>query len=196
VSYTRLEIRSSLQNRLSAISTIWSDGDLNGIIDDAIEGLYPAFYKRNVGTTTAGVGPSQTLPTGARNLYMIGLQRVGSNRVRPLRNWVEGQSTAIVPKANIAGATLVWAWTSGWDAPATDLTVLDIVNEAREVLLLRCEIAALEELLSTHIQAGGYNAIQARRIVSESDIVNALQAKHTSLQERLERVVPLPEVQR
>jgi hypothetical protein len=196
VSYTRLELRAALQNRLNSISTIWSEGDLNGFIDDAIEGLYPSFYKRNVNTTVAGVGPSQTVPTGARNLYMIGLQRVGSNRVRPLRNWVEGQTTAMVPKANIAGATLVWAWTSGWDAPTTDLQVLDIVTEAREVLLLRCEIAALEELLSGHIQAGGYNAIQTRRIISEADIVNALQAKHTSLQDRLEHIVPLPEVQR
>lgn len=196
MSYTRLELRAALQNRLNTISTIWSEGDLNGFIDDAIEGLYPSFYKRNVDTTVAGVGPSQTLPTGARNLYMIGLQRVGSNRVRPLRNWVEGQTTAMVPKANIAGATLVWAWTSGWDAPTTDLQVLDIVTEAREVLLLRCEIAALEELLSGHIQAGGYNAIQVRKVISEADIVNALQAKHTSLQERLEHIVPLPEVQR
>lgn len=196
MSYTRLELRAALQNRLNSISTIWSEGDLNGFIDDAIEGLYPSFYKRNVNTTVAGVGPSQTVPTGARNLYMIGLQRVGSNRVRPLRNWVEGQTTAMVPKANIAGATLVWAWTSGWDAPTTDLQVLDIVTEAREVLLLRCEIAALEELLSGHIQAGGYNAIQTRRIISEADIVNALQAKHTSLQDRLEHIVPLPEVQR
>lgn len=196
MSYTRTQLRAALENRLNAVSTIWSSGDLNGFLDDAIEGLYPSFYKRNVATTTAGTGPSQPLPSGARNLYMVGLQRTGSNRVRPLRNWVEGQTTAMIPKANISGGTLVWAWTSGWDAPATDLVVLDIVPEAREVLLLRCEIAAFEELLSGKLQAGGYNAIQARQIISEDDLINALQAKHTSLNERLDHIVPLPEVQR
>jgi hypothetical protein len=169
---------------------------LNGFIDDAIEGLYPSFYKRNVQATTAGVGPSQPLPAGARNLYMVGLQRVGSNRVRPLRNWVEGQSTAMIPKSNIAGATLVWAWTSGWTAPATDLVTMDILPEAREVLLLRAEIAAFEELLSGKLQAGGYGAVQLRQMITEDEVVNALQAKHASLQDRLDRVIPLPEVLR
>jgi hypothetical protein len=196
MSYTRTQLRAALENRLNAVSTVWSSGDLNGFIDDAIEGLYPSFYKRNVQATTAGVGPSQTLPAGARNLYMVGLQRVGSNRVRPLRNWVEGQSAAMVPKSNIAGATLVWAWTSGWTAPATDLVAMDIVPEAREVLLLRAEIAAFEELLSGKLQEGGYGAVQLRQMITEDEVVNALQAKHASLQDRLDRVVPLPEVLR
>jgi hypothetical protein len=194
MSITRAELRAALQNRLNAVSTIWSSGDLNGFIDDALEGLYPSFYKRNVGTTTAGAGPSQTMPATARNLYMVGLQRVGSNRVRPLRNWLEGQGSAVVPKVNISGATLVWAWTSGWSAPATDIVSIDLVPEAREVLLLRCEIAAMEELLSGRIQNGGYSAIQVRQLISEDDLINALQAKHSSLQERLDHIVPLPEV--
>lgn len=194
MSYTRTQLRAALENRLNAVSTIWSSGDLNGFIDDAIEGLYPSFYRRYVSTTVAGAGPSQTMPANCRNLYMVGLQRTGSNRVRPIRNWIEGQGTAVVPKANISGGTLVWAWTAGWTAPATDLTTMDIVPEAREVLLLRAEIAAYEELLSGKLQAGGFNALQVRQMITEDEIVNALQAKHASLRDRLDRVIPLPEV--
>jgi hypothetical protein len=73
---------------------------------------------------------------------------------------------------------------------------MDIVPEAREVLLLRAEIAAFEELLSGKLQAGGYGAVQLRQMISEDEVVNALQAKHASLQDRLDRVVPLPEVLR
>ena len=196
MSYTRTQLRVALENRLNAVSTVWSSGDLNGFIDDAIEGLYPSFFKRNVASSVASSGPSQPMPSGARNLYMVGLQRVGSNRVRPLRNWVEGQGSAMIPKANIAGATLVWAWTSGWTAPVTSTVELDIVPEAREVLLLRAEIAAFEELLSGKLQAGGYGAVQLRQMITEDEVVNALQAKHASLQDRLDRVVPLPEVLR
>lgn len=191
---TRSELRLAVANRLNRITTSWSEEDLNNIIGDVVSGLYPAFFNYKVDTTTAGSGPDQTMPTGARNLYMVGLQRVGSNRVRPLRNWFEGDGSAIIPKANITGATLVWAWTSGWSAPVDDFTTIDVPEEAVEVILLRSEIAALEALLASRLQGDVFYAVQVRQGITEDDIVNALQAKHASLSDRLEHAMKLPEV--
>lgn len=194
---TRALIRSELARRLGDTgNSIWSTAELNGFIDAAILGLYPTFYQRKVDVTEALDGPVQPAPAGARNLYYVGLRRPSATRVRPMRGWIEGDGDAMVPKLGIAGMELLWAWTEGWNAPADDNEVLTIPSEATEVVLLRAQIAALEKLLSDRVSLEKYHAINVRQGTTEEDIGMTLDALHASLRERIERAVPLPEVQR
>lgn len=193
---TRLTIRTELRQRLGdAGAAIWTDGELNGAIDYAIKGLYPHFYRLKVGKTTAGGGPLQTAPSGARNVYSLGLQRTGSTRVRPLRGWRPGDGEAFVPKTGIDGDSLVWCWTTGYDAPTTDGETLLIPVEAEEVVILRSHVSALEALLSDRLRTDKYHALHVRASISEDDIATTIDALHASLRERLQNVTPLPEVQ-
>ena len=177
-----------------ASNTVWTTTDINGYIDNALRGLYPTFFQRNVNTTTAGSGPLQTMPSTARNVYSVGLQATGATRVRPLRNWVEGFGNALIPKLNITGETLVWAWTSGWDAPANDTDALTIPLEAQEVVILRVQIAALEHILGSRAKQDKYFSLQVRQAVDENDLATMIDALHASLTERLSKAQPLPEV--
>src|SRR5690606_20749979 len=145
-------------------------------------------------TTTAGDGPLQTMPASARNLHFVGLQREGSTRVRRLRNWSEGDGEAHIPKTGISGDTIVWAWTEGWLAPSDDDAVIGLPPEAREVVVVRAHISALEQLLTDRAARERYMNISAREMVTDEDIIATMDALHLSLRERLERVRPLPEV--
>jgi hypothetical protein len=197
---TRALLRTGLELRLDDVAnTIWSDTELNSFIDGAIVALYPTFWRSYTDTTTpASDGPITPMPAGASNLYFVGIQRTGSTRVRKIRGWTEGQAEAHLPKTDITGLTLVWSWTKGWDAPATDVESIDLPAQAQEVVLLRAHISALEFLLTQRLQTQKFHALQVRAQVSEQDIVAALEALHASLRERTERqleLMPLPEIQ-
>lgn len=197
MALTRALIRTEVEQRLGDVANaIWSDPELNGFIDYAIRGLYPTFYQQKVATTVAGAGPVQSAPAGARNLTGVGLQRTGATRVRPIRGWTEGTGEAIVPKLGIAGETLVWSWTQGWDAPAADGDALTFPTEAAEIVVLRSQLGAMEKLLSDRVSAEKYLSAQVRQGATEDDIALSIDALHSSLRERLERAVPLPEVHR
>lgn len=195
---TRDALRTTLRNRLGeATADVWSDSELDDFLDDAIEGLYPSFYQREVETTLATAGPLQTMPTGCRNLHYVGLKRPTSNRVRNIRNWKEGNGEAYIPKTDIDNPahTIVWAWTQGWDAPSTGSESISVPTDAQEVIILRAAITALEAVLTSRVKSEKYHAIMVRPGVTEEDVVTTMEALHASLNDRLERVIPLPEVQ-
>lgn len=193
---TRATLLADLDDRLGdGSNTIWTANEKKSYIDNAIEGLYPTFFRRRVATTTAGDGPVQTLPADCRNLYMVGLQRAGSTRVRSMRRWTEGDGVAVVPKTGIAAETLVWAWTSGWSAPTADDEVLTLPVEARDFVLMRAMVSALENLLINRVAQERFLAVQVRQGATEDDINSTIDALHISLRERREGSVPLPEIQ-
>lgn len=191
---TRLTLATELEARLGDVTNaIWTEAELKSYIDFAIKGLYPLFFRHNVDTTVAGAGPIQTAPAGARNFHMVGLQRTGSTRVRPLRGWQEGDGDAFVSKTGITGDTLVWAWTSGWDAPATDAEVLTIPQESEEVVLVRCHIVALERLLSDRVSLDKYFSLNVRQASSEADIADQIDSLRAHLADLVATRLPLPE---
>lgn len=192
---TRDALQAELERRLGDTSNlIWSDSDVAGALDFAVKSLYPVFFRRRTETSAAGAGPIQEAPAGARNIYMIGLQRTGSTRVRPLRQWTEGDGEAFVPKTGITGETLVWAWTEGWSAPSTGGESITIPVESEEVVLLRAECSLLEKLLVDRVSAEKYLAVNVRSAATEEDIASAIEAIHDTLRERTTTIVPLPEV--
>lgn len=193
---SRDDLQAELELRLGDPSnSIWSTTELEGYLNFAIKGLYPSFYKRNVDTTTAGAGPLQTAPSGANNLYNIAHQRSGSTRARPLRVWTEGDGEAFIPRTGITGDTLVWSWTSGYDAPATGAEALTIPFEAEEIVVLRAQISALEAILADRVSTERFIALSVREGTTEDDIANTLDALHASLRQRLESSsMTLPEV--
>lgn len=187
-------LKAALESRLGN-TTSWSSSELEGYVKTAIEGLYPSFYRNRVATTIAADGPIQTAPVGARNFYRIGLQRLGSTRVRKIRGWAEGDGEIFCPKTGVTGQTLVWSWTEGWEAPASTTDAIGLPPEAREVVVLRAHISALEKLLSNRLALESYLAIQVREGTTDEEIVSTLDALHLSVRERLDRVRPLPELQ-
>lgn len=194
---TLASLRTDLRTRLrDQAKSQWQDSELDNYLAQAIRGLYPYFFQYRVAQTTADNGPIQTMPTECRNLYQIGLRNTGSTRVRPLRGWSEGNGSAFVPKTGIAGQTLVWSWTQGWDVPSDDATVLRSPVEADEVLVIRAQITALQSLLNGRILEGGYMAQQARQITTEAEVLDTIASLEDSLKTRLEKTVPLPEVSR
>lgn len=195
MSATINSLKSALTARIGSTG-VWGDSELVSYISAAIEGLYPSFYQRKVATTVAGDGPLQTMPPGARNLHFVGLQRDGSTRVRRLRNWSEGDGEAHMPKTGVSGDTIVWAWTQGWQAPADADEVIGLPLEAIEVVLLRAHIACLESLLTDSVQRERYLSINAREMATDDELLSAIDALHVSVRDRLERVAPLPEVDR
>lgn len=190
---TRAIIRGDLRGRLGeATQDVWSDADLNNYLGDATTGLYPSFYQRQVGTTTAGAGPVQTKPSGAVNLYYVAVQSTASNRARTIRGWSEGDTDAIVPKLNITGQTLIWAWTVGF-ALVDDSTTLTLPRAAEEPIILRAQISALEAMLTTRAKKQKYFNLNVREAVSEQDVGLVLDALHASVDARLKTVLPLPQ---
>lgn len=197
---TRNSQRGELQNRLGDTgAAIWPTAELDGYLDHAYKSLYPTFYRTRVATTTATIGPIQTKPAAAANdrLHSIGIKRDSTvTRVRPLRRWYDGETDAIVPRLNITDQTLVWAWTEGWDAPASGTDALTIPIQAEEFCILRAQISALEKILTDRVSAEKYFAIQLRQSITEDDVANTLDALHVTLRSIAERQVPLPELER
>lgn len=192
---TRLTVREELRRRLGDVaSVVWTDAELNGFIENAIRGLYPTYYLRDQATTVAGSGVTQTAPAGARNIYQIAINYPSSTRVHSLMGWTEGNGQAFLPVGGITGATLIWSWTKGFTAPAADGTTLDVTSEAEEVLILRTQITAMENLLSDRVKTDKFFALNIRQGVTEQDIAIILDALHSSLNKRQERAIPLPEV--
>lgn len=195
---TRQTVREELRRRLGDVAiVVWSDAELNGFIDNGISGLYPTYYRRVQATTTAGAGPIQTFPVATpavRNVYKIAIQYPSSTRVHSMMGWTEGDTGAFLPVGGITGATLVWSWTKGFTVPTLDATVLDVTPEAEEVLILRTQITAMENLLSDRVKTDKFFALNIRQGVTEQDIAIILDALHSSLNKRQERAIPLPEV--
>lgn len=194
---TRAALLADLKIRLG--DTTWiADASLKNLIDGAIEGLYPTYYKPRTATTVAGVGPSQTLPYGARNLYQVGILRTNGTRVKPLVSWSEDVGAAFVPKVGITGQTLVWSWTEGWKAPAADSDVIDLPTEAREVVVLRSHVGALEYLLSNRAinKRDEFYAQQVRQSITEEEVLTTIDSLNASIKQRLDRALPLPAVLR
>ena len=191
---TRADIRGNIESRLNdAANAIWTEAELNQYIDSAIKSLYPTYWKFQTDTTTAGAGPIQTAPSGARNIYFIGLQTATSTRVRLLRQWREGDGEAYVPKTGITGSTLVWAWTAPYDSPNDDVTSLACGVGCEEVIILRSCISALERVVNDRVKSNKYYALTVREGVTEQDIAVTLDALHASLEQRLKQAVPRPE---
>jgi hypothetical protein len=194
---SRSTLVAELRSRLGeAADDVWETTELKGFVNFAIKALYPYFFQYKVDTTTAGAGPIQTAPTGARNLYSIGVVRDGATRVRPIRGWTEGDAEANVPKLGITDQVLVWSWTEGWDAPSTDSETLTIPKEAEEVVVIRAHITALEKVITSRSKTQLYLAVQVREGASEQDILDTLDALHASLKEHLDRGMQLPQAVR
>lgn len=192
---TRDSLHTELERRLGDTSNgIWSDAELDDYLNNAITALYPYWFRRMVDETLAGAGPLQVAPANCRNIYMLGHKRTTSTRVRPLRNWFEGDGEAYVSKTGITGDTLVWAWTEGWGVPASGTEVLTFPPEANEAVLLRAQISAMEKLLVDRVSADKYHALQVRQASSDEDVASALDALHASLREHYDRAMVLPEI--
>lgn len=191
---TRQTIREEVERRLGdTTNVVWTDADLNGYIDNVIRGLYPTFFRFDAATTTAGAGPLQNLPSGARNVYAIAVQMTNSARPIPVSGWTEGSTAAFIPVTGITGATIVWSWTKGFTAPAADGTTLDLNAEVEEFVILRTHLTALEHLLGSRVKQDKYFALNLRQAVTEADIATLIDALHASLDERMQRAIPLPQ---
>lgn len=197
---TRTTVVAELRRRLGDTGAdVWSDDMLDGYVDTRIKGAYPTFFQYEVDTTTPGAGPIQTAPSGCSNIYRIGFKRNSdATRVRYVRGWTEGNGEAVIPKLNInvSGALLIWSWTAGWDAPASDGATLTIPKAAEEWVIVGSHINALEFLLTNRLAQEKYFALQVRQAGSEDDIAQTLDALHISLKEKADRALPLPEVVR
>lgn len=191
---TLASLKTDLNSRLSdAANTVWTDAEKVLFVSDAVASLYPNFFLLKSGTTTAGAGPIQTVPSGAVNLYYVGVQGPTSTRVRTIRGWQEGNGDCIVPKVNITGQTLVWAWTEPHEVPASTATTLTVPIQGLEVARLRAEISAYENVLADRTKSQKYFAVQVREGVTENELVAQLDALHASVDSRLEKQKPLPE---
>ena len=197
---TRTTQLAELQNRLGDTgASIWLAATLKGYLDHAYKSLYPTFYRTKVATTTAGTGPVQDKPAAAdyKRIHSIGVRRdTDVTRVRQIRRWQDGDIDAVVPKLQISGQMLVWAWTEGWDAPAGGSTTLTIPIEAEEYSIVRAQVSALENVLTDRVSAEKYFAVQVRQSITEDDVVNTLDALHVTLRAIAERQPPLPELER
>lgn len=190
-------MRTSLRDRLGdvAIPYVWSDDQLDGFIDSAVTGLYPVYYNfANEISEASGSGPLYPTPAGARNLYRVGLMSSSSSRIRWLRGWSEGNSQCLIPKTNIAGYTIVWCWTEGFEPPVSDTLPLGIPLEAEEVVLLRSTKSALEALLGNRVLKERYYSLNARVANTEDDIALTIDSINASIRERTEKAIPLPKV--
>jgi hypothetical protein len=175
-------------------NAVWDAPTLTDFIKTALTGLYPYYYRSLVDTTTAVAGCVQTMPSGAKNLYRIQLLKTSGRRARNLRHWSEGATTAIIQIANATGGTLLWAWTDGWEVPATDDTAIpELPNEAEEAIIIKACIMALEQLLTDQEKAQVYYAVQVRQGRTEQDIALTLDTLHASLERKFKAALPLPE---
>lgn len=187
-------LTTELSARLGDVTNdVWPAEELKGYLKTAIKTLYPIYFRHQVATTTADDGPVQTKPSGARNLHMIGLQRTGTTRVRPLRGWQEGDADAYVPKTGITGDTLVWAWTDGWDAPSTDDETLSIPTEAEDYVLTRAHILAIGRLLTDRNSMERYFSLNVREATNETDLLDQMDTLRAHLSDLAASRLPLPE---
>ncbi len=192
---TRATLLTDLRNRLGeASASIWTDAELNIYLDQAIQSLYPHWYLFKVGTTTATIGPLQTMPSGAKNIHYVALKKdATSNRARVIRGWHEGDTNAVVPKLNITDQTLVWSWTIPHTKPAASGDTLTIPTQAEEVVVLRAQVTSLEKVITSKVKAAKYFATQVREGVTENDIGAALDALHASIEARMKDAPGPPE---
>ena len=189
----RSDIRARVSQRLGDVSNaIFPVSELNLYFNTAVTSIYPTWFKFEVATTTAGAGPIQTMPANARNLYYIGESKSTSVRVRLLRQWKEGLGQAFIPKTGITGETLVWAWTQGFTDPGDDVTTLDLNPEAEDVVVIKMCISCLERVASNRVELLKYFALTTREGVTEQDVIQALDAFHASLDDRIKAAVPRP----
>lgn len=188
-------MRDELRRRLGDTgSAVWNDPELNGFLNQSVKALYPIYFQHKTGSTPASAGPAQQIPTGARNLYYVGLQRVGATRVRPIRGWIEGDGVVIVPKLGILGFTLHWAWTEGWDSPVTDTEVIPIPMEAEETTILRANVLAMERLLASRTHFESFQALLGlQEGVTEKEINASISSMKDSLIRFQEKAIKLPE---
>ncbi len=175
-----------------AANTVWNAAEKALFVSDAVASLYPDFYLLQTGTTTAGAGPVQTAPTGAVNIHYIGVKSSTATRVRTIRGWQEGNGDAIVPKVNITGQQLVWAWSIPHAVPASTSTTLTVTVTGLEVARLRAEISAYENVLGDRTKTAKYFATQVREGVTETELVSQLDALHASVDARIKKLPPLP----
>lgn len=192
-----MTVRSDLVGRASQLlgdsgNAIFTTTEMNKYFTGAVKSLYPTYWKYETATTTAGAGPLQTMPSGARNLYYIGEQKATATRVRLIRQWKEGTTTTFVPKVNITGETLVWAWTAGFTDPADDVTTLDMNAECEEVVVTKMCISAMERIASSRTEQLKYFALTVREGVTEQDVIAILDAYHATLDNLLKQAVPRP----
>ena len=183
-------------------NSVFTVAELRVYFNNAVSSLYPTFFRYEASTTTAGNGPIQTMPSldglGAslalpcRNLYYIGESKSTSVRVRLLRQWKEGDGCAFIPKTGISGETLVWAWTTGFTDPADDVTPLNLTPEAEDVVVIKMCISALERIASNRVELLKYFALTTREGVTEQDVIQALDAFHASLDDRIKAAIPRP----
>lgn len=194
---TRDLLRQELRNRLKDPGgTVWTDPEVDGFLDSAVVGLYPHYFLYQAGVTTAGAGPLQVGPTGIRNIHFVGVKRTGSTRVRQIRGWEESDGGALVPKVNITGQELSWAWTEPFAKPTNGSEELTLPPQAEEVVILRASVTALEQVLSDRVKKQRYNANQVREGVTEEDIGLALDGLHASIDARLKAARALPEIRK
>lgn len=196
MSTTRTSLRTELKDSRVG-STAFTDAQLNYFIDTAIQGLYPVYYKLYVDTTTAAGTVIETAPSGCVNIHEILVQ---GPRPRRLRGWREGQGEAFVPAYAIgdgtpAGGTLIWHWTTGWDAPASDGAAIDIPNEAREYVLLKAHMMCLQNLLTSRLETDKFFAIQVRQAITEDELLAAIDSIQRQLDTKAQQAKPLPKVE-
>jgi len=185
------DVRSRLKD--AASPQVFTTAELTTFIADAVTGLYPALYTYKVGTTTASAGPLQQNPVGGLQFYAVSVQNVGSTRARPIRGWHEGAGQSFIPKTNISGQTLVWAWSAPFAAPIAGPDELEVPLWGLELVKIRAEITALEQILTNRVKNQKYFASSVREGVTEQEIDTTLNALHASMEARIKHVVPLPQ---
>lgn len=184
----------------SDTTSVWSDANVRSLIVSSTFGLYPAYYSLEADSFTADDddSPHHPLPTGARNVYSVKLKRSDANRLRKVRGWTEGDGVITIPKHGIDGQQVTVSWTLPLEIPSASISNPDagftFPNEAYDVLILRSHVACLQTLLSDRAALDRYLAVQARQEVTEEDILNTIDAIQDSIRQRMDRAIPLPEI--
>jgi hypothetical protein len=185
---------AEVENRLNdPTNVVWTEEELRSFVDFSIKSLYPSFFQLKVATTVATDGPLQAMPVNCSHLHNVGIKRASSTRVRPQRGWEEGDGYTYIPKTGISGDTIVWSWTEGWDAPASDTEPLDIPLNAEEVVVLRAQIRALEKLLTDRVSQDRYFSLNVRQGASETDILDTIDGMRAAVSDLLAKAIVKPE---
>ena len=190
---TLTTLLSDLNARMNdGANIIWEAAEKVLFISDAVRSLYPAFFQFTTATTIAGAGPLQPMPLGAVHLHYVGLSTPTSNRARLMRGWQEGNGQAVIPKLNISGLTLIWSWTAPHVCPTDVTATLTCPDAALDIVRLRSEISAFENILGDRTKNVNYFAQQVREGVTEAEIVSHLNELHFSVDSRLKGLPPIP----
>lgn len=190
---TRDQLSAKVGYRLADVAqAVFTATEVNGYLDQAISSLYPTWFQYKTATTNATDGPLQAMPATCRNLYYIGEQKTGSKRVRLIRQWKEGTGSSFIPKVDISGETLVWAWTTGFTVPSAGSDTLDLTPETEEIVVIRACISCLERVSSSKVELAKYFALTVREGVTENDVIAALDALHTTYDNMVKAAVPRP----